>query len=429
MILAVDCGSTSFKAAVVDRRLKVLGAGSARLVYHYAGGGRVELDVDGVSAAFRLAVTSALRAAGVKAAALQTLALTSQAQTFTVLDTHGRARMRFISWQDQRAGAACAALQKTPSLSDLAAHSSFGAPLAALQICQIKHLQRTRPGFIRPADLILKLPAYLVRRLTGEPVLDDNLAAMSGLYSLVLRDWWPAALEACRIRREQLPRVIPVGGVAAFTAAGARKLGLPEGIPVVLAGNDQTAGAYGAQLDRNNAMLLTLGTAHVGYVCLRRMPAPHAALVRGPYPGGRAYRLAVDGCGGNIINWAQTVLAGCDTDERFFAEAAKSERGCQGLVFEPALDSGTGVWRNIGLHHTAADFARSVIEALSRRLAAMVKTLGVNPRRQTVLAAGGGSQSALFVRTVSEALGAPIHVTTAGPFRGAARMAAEAIGP
>ena len=203
---------------------------------------------------------------------------------------------------------------------------------------------------------------------------------------------------------------------------------MPPGIPVVLAGNDQTAGAYGAQLDRNNAILLTLGTAHVGYVCLRRMPAPRAALVRGPYPGGRAYRLAVDGCGGNIINWAQTVLAGCGNDARFFAEAAKSVPGSHGLVFEPGLDSGAGVWRDIGLHHRPADFARSVIEALSRRLAALVKTLGVNPRRRQILAAGGGSRSGLFVRTVSEMLGAPVKVTTASPLLGAARMAAERIG-
>ena len=427
MILAIDCGSTSFKAAIVDRRLKVRGVGSARLDYHFASGGKVELDVDGVSTAFRKAVAAALRAAGMKATALRAIAITSQAQTFTVLDKRGRARMRFISWQDNRAGVACATRKKAPSLTDFASHCSFGEPLAALQVCQIKHLQQTRPGFIQPADSLLKLPTYFVWRLTGEPVIDDNLAAMSGLYSLALRDWWPAALKVCGIRRGQLPRVIPVGGVAAHTTAGARQFGLPEGIPVVLAGNDQTAGAFGAQLDRNNAMLLTLGTAQVGYVCLRRMPASHPALVRGPYPGGRAYRLAADGCGGNIINWAQTVLAGCENDGKFFAEAAKSERGCRGLVFEPTLDSGQGVWRNIGLHHTPADFARSIVESLSQRMVAMVKTLGTSPRRHKVLAAGGGSQSALFVRTVSEALGAPITVTTASSFLGAARMAVEAI--
>ena len=89
MILAVDCGSTSFKAAVVDRRLNVLGAGTVRLAYHYADGGQVELDVDGVSTAFRNAVAAALRDAGLKATVLQTVAITSQAQTFTVLDKRG----------------------------------------------------------------------------------------------------------------------------------------------------------------------------------------------------------------------------------------------------------------------------------------------------------------------------------------------------
>lgn len=428
MILAVDCGSTSFKAAVVDGRLKVRGEGAVRLEYHYAGGGRVELDVEGVNCAVRLAAAAALRAAGVSAAALRAIAITSQAQTFIVLTREGNARMRFISWQDQRAEAACATLAKMPSVSDFGTHSSFGAPLAALQICQILYLQRTRPGFIRPGDWILKLPAYLVQRLTGEPVLDENLAAMSGLYSLALRDWWPAALGACRLRKDQLPRVVPVGDVAALTSAGAQKFGLPAGIPVVLAGNDQTAGAYGARLDRTGAILLTLGTAHAGYVCRPRLPPPRAELVRGPYPGGRAYRLAVDGCGGNVINWAQTVLAGCGHDDTFYAAAAQSERGSRGLMFEPALDSGAGVWRNIGLHHTPADFARSVIEALGRRASALVRNLGVNPRRHKILAAGGGSRNSLFVRTVSEMLGAPIRVTSASPLLGAARMALEAKG-
>ncbi len=148
MILAVDCGSTSFKAAVVDRRLNVLGAGSVHLDYHYAGGGKVELDVDGVAVAFRKTVAAALRAAGVNATVLQTVAITSQAQTFTVLDKRGRAKMRFISWQDQRAGAA---LQKPESLADFGIHSSFGAPLAALQVSQIFHLQGPVPASSGPA--------------------------------------------------------------------------------------------------------------------------------------------------------------------------------------------------------------------------------------------------------------------------------------
>jgi sugar (pentulose or hexulose) kinase len=427
MILAIDLGSTSFKAAVMDRRLKTFGIGSSALEYHFASGGLVELNADGVLTAFQESVAAALRAAGLKATALRAIAITSQAQTFTVIDPSGCVRTRFISWQDNQAGAACAEIKKSAVLADFGRHCSFGEPLAALQVCQVLRLQRTEPGLIQPRDSIVKLPAYFVRLLCGEPVIDDNLAAMSGFYSLTLRDWWPAMLQIDGVLREQLPRVIPIGTVAARTTRIARQLGFPEGIPIVLAGNDQTAGAYGAQLDRNNAVLLTLGTAQVAYVCRRRMPSPRAGLVRGPYPGGRAYRLAADGCGGNIINWAQTVLAGCGNDEQFFARAAESECGSRGLVFEPLLDSGTGVWRNIGLHHAPADFARSVVEALSRRMAVMAKQLSAGLRHKEVLAAGGGSQSPLFVRTVSEMLGARVRAVTASPVVGAGRTAVQAI--
>jgi len=215
--------------------------------------------------------------------------------------------------------------------------------------------------------------------------------------------------------------------VAAATCQDAKRFGLPAGVPVVLAGNDQTAGACGARLDKNDAVLLTLGTAHVAYVCLGRMPAPRPGLVRGPYPGGRAYRLAVDGCGGNVLNWARTVLAGCESEGEFFSQAAGSVSGARGLVFEPDLDSGCGAWRNIGLHHTTADLARAVVEALGRRLSSLVKDLGVDPRRRRVLAAGGGSRNAFFLQSVSTALGAPVRVISAGPLLGAARMAVEAI--
>jgi sugar (pentulose or hexulose) kinase len=174
-------------------------------------------------------------------------------------------------------------------------------------------------------------------------------------------------------------------------------------------------------------MLLTLGTAHVACLSLPRMPPARASFIRGPYPGGRAYRLVTDNCGGNLVNWAQTVLAGCQGDARFFAQAASARRGCGGLRFEILPDGLTGLWRNLGLHHTPADFARSLVETLSQRMAALARRL--TPRPGNLLVAGGGSQSRFFVRTLSEALGARVRVTPATPLLGAARMAAELLAP
>ena len=196
----------------------------------------------------------------------------------------------------------------------------------------------------------------------------------------------------------------------------------------MLAGNDQTAGAFGARLDEQGGLLITLGTAQVAYACHAALAQPDPAVIRGPYPGGRYYRMAADSCGGSIINWAKTVLAGCETDEAFFAAAGRAAPGSGGLAFEAELPSGRGAWRNIGLEHRPAEFARAVVECLAGCMARMIAALDVDLTKTEVLAAGGGSRSEVWVNLLSERLGRPIRTTEADPAAGAARMAEIALG-
>jgi xylulokinase len=413
MILAIDLGSTSFKAALFDRRLRQLASGSARLAHRFGRSGCAEIEVARVQAALR----GALAAAEVSTHEVSIIALTSQAQTFSLVDARGRALMPFLSWQDTRSTNACAEL--TRKLADFGEHSSFGEVLSGLQIC---HLRRLRPG---RGTMPLKLPTYIARLWSGESVMDTNLAAMSGLYSLPLRGWWPAALRACGLCERQMPRLIPVGEIATLTTAAATRFGLPAGVPIVLAGNDQTAGGYAARLETSKALLITLGTAQAVYACCARMPRPRAGTIRGPYPDGRFYRMASDSCGGNIVNWAQTIIAGCNDDARFFSAAARAPQGCHGLAFDAAMDIGNGRWQSLALHHTPADLARSVLESLSQRTAGLVRRLGLSLQDRQVLAAGGGSAQPLWRQLVADALGAKLALTEARPLLGAARMAAR----
>lgn len=437
LILAVDLGSTNFKAAVFDRDLAVLGVGSCPLEYRFAAGGCVELDAAHVVDAFDAAVRRAIAEAGVSAEDISCMAVTSQAQTFTVVDGDGRPRIPFISWQDTRAGETCRSLAVMDELADFGSHAGFGELLDALQICQLAHIRRKGAGLIETGDSVLHLSTFLVRRLIGRSVIDRNLAAMSGLYSLLSDDWWGPALAACGIGVEQLAALTPIGSVAGQTLGGQTSSGcgcdlLPAGVRVVLAGNDQTAGAYGAALEegiesgRQGALLLTLGTAQVAYTCTNELARPHGVLVRGPYPGGLFYRLAADSCGGAIVNWAKTVLPGCSTDVEFFAQVERAQPGCRGLVFDADLPGGQGAWRNLALCHDPADMARSVIESLTRCMADMIGAMGLDLSQLNVLAAGGGSRSKVWVSILSETLGCRIETTEADPLRGAARMGREA---
>jgi xylulokinase len=291
--------------------------------------------------------------------------------------------------------------------------------LSALQVCQLRHAPVAR------GDCVLPLPSYALWRWSGEVVTDNNLAAMSGLYSLPLGDWWPAACRAARIAPAQLPRVVTVGDVGARTTSAAGRYGLPAGLPVVLAGNDQTAGAYAARLEGTGAVLITLGTAQVVYTHCRELPAPGVGTVRGPYPGGGYYLLTCDAVGGNLVNWAETVLAGCGTDAAFFAHAARAPVGDNGLWLDVAFDGATWGWAGLRLNHTAGDLARAVIEALCRRLAILVASHGGLRARRRVFAAGGGSRQPFWRQLLARELGVRVVPTTADPLLGAARLAAR----
>ncbi len=354
---------------------------------------------------------------------LQVVAITSQAQTFTILDKKGHVRLPFISWQDSRAVRTCERLKQRSAMRDFGRHSSFGSLVPPLQLCQLRHLRETQPHWLASENTVVCLPTYFVYRWCGVAAIDENLAAMSGLYSLALRTWWPVALRLCGLQNRQLPEVHPIGSVVGSTVAGAADFGLPKGIPVILAGNDQTAGAYAARLDENQGLLLTLGTAQAAYLSTRTLPRSNPNLFRGPFPERGYYRMAADSCGGSVINWAKSVLAGCETDERFFAHAAQSPPGCRDLEFDLDVGHGLGGWKNIGLHHTSAEFARSVLECLTRRISRLVRQLGVRLERMPVFVAGGGSENPLWVRMLSDTFGVKLKVAEGRPCVGAARMA------
>ncbi|MFC1452742.1 FGGY-family carbohydrate kinase [Verrucomicrobiota bacterium] len=426
MILALDLGSTAFKAGLFDTGMHCRGRAQTAVRYAYGSGGQVEIEVASVLDLFRSAILGALSQFGPGSPDIDRISITSQAQTFTVLDGQGRAKTPFISWQDTRAAAVCEAMMSDPGFRDFAAHSSFPELLPGLQLCQLRHIRETAPCLIGPLDRVLVLPAFLIEALGGEAVVDDNLAAMGGLYSLRENDWWPLALDSCGLSTTQLPRIVAAGRPATSTGPQAVELGLREGIPITAAGNDQTAGAFGARLHEADAILVGLGTCQVAYRCIAREPGPAPGIVRGPYPGRRFYQMVVDDYGGNLVRWAETILRYCGSDIDFSEQAAKAEAGCKGLRFRADLGRASGAWTGIGFHHGPPELARSVLEELARRMSAIIRRFDPRAGTGTYLVSGGGRSSSPWIEILSEAVGAELTVTDADPLLGAALMAAEA---
>ena len=418
--MGIDLGSSFFKVDIFDADMHYIAGAGAPVVYDCSGG-HVEMPVADCQKALRDAITGALRESDSSVEDISAVAFTSQAQTFTVRSPEGDAKSPFISWRDTR----CESGNPAEVLEDFGSHCSMAEYMPALTVSKLAVMQ----NLVGVDDQLLWLPTWFVMELTGRAAVDVNLAAMSGLYSLQSGEWWQDALQLCGISSGNLPDLLSLGSVAALTTDAARQYGLAAGIPVVLAGNDQTAGAFSAGIHQSGSLLISLGTAQVAYASLQDMPEPVSGTMRGPYPGGLYYRLAADDFGAGTINWACDALPEITNAQDFDRVVASAPEGSRGVQFIADGPSGSGSW--IGAEDsqvTTAEKARAVLETLVERMGIMVEKLVPDPKECNVIVCGGGSKSELWCELLSRRLGCPMtRMEGVSPSAGAARMARNAL--
>ena len=409
MFLAFDLGTTSFKAALFDKAFNRLASASREICYQTRDI-KVELAADTAIRAIRELIAKIAPPENLKA-----VAFTSQAQTFTVLDNSGQPLTPFISWLDMRAAKLCETMKLEPEFADYVEHSSTGALYPGQKLCLVKSIEKDIPREAR----IVPLPSFFIRELTGKFVTDRNIAAMSGFYSLKHGNWWQEAMEYCGLSEQQFPELLALGESAGLTAAQ-NGYGLPPGIPVFPAGNDQTAVAYSADVHTHNGILIGLGTAQIAYLSSPELPPPSEKFFRGPYPGGKFYRMAVDGYGGNLISiflQSEPELAGFPE----FFKAAAAAPVAPGLKIMLDKTRNAISWQGSG---TAVQRARKVLEYSCSRLAKLIKELAPDLKERELLVSGGGAKNAIWRELLSEAVEAPLTYTESDSLLGAAKIAA-----
>ena len=414
MILTIDCGSTNLKAALFDEQLRRVAERSVPVQYSLRDTERVEFDPE----RFWKDCLALLRQIPAPAP-IDTVTLTSQAQTFTVLDGQGRARVPFYSWMDKRATAESDEIQQR--LGDgFHRHCSFPTPVAFLQSAKVLWVRRHQPQAFAGDARVVSLPEFVAMRLAGVNVVDRNVSAMSGLYSLAQAGWWDEALEMCGLRPDQFGALVDVGGSVPGTRA-VDDLPLVRQPRIVMAGNDQTSGAFGT-IGHSGGLVLTLGTALVVYRFAGTHPGPFAASgCWGPYPGGGYYELATRGEGCAALDWAiGHLLPGTHPDK--FREFGTSAPLGSALFFPHRMGL-DGAWT--GSDDTAAR-ARAVVEGISfsaRQL--LTEDLGLQLGDKPVTVIGGGSRSRLWLQLLADILNCPVQRGQGDNLLGSALMAAQ----
>lgn len=392
MILAVDLGSSSFKAGIYDETLELLGESSYMLKYEKCDLSNFSLGIDEVTHGFRTCIAKCLEDSGFKPLQIKAVAITGQAQTFCLMDRYFRSLTQFISWRDTGSIPTIRQLEQILPWSEFSKHCSFPRMVPGLQLSSFLHLMTRRLLPTAGDFLVMPLHSYLIFLLSGQYVTDDNMAAMTGFYSLYHHCWWGDALNFCGLTPDQLPVIHPAGNIVAETI-DRNVFGLPKKIKIVSAGNDQTTGAFGAGISESD-IYLSLGTAYVAYGIFDTLPEVNAADARGIYYNGKFYRLAVANSGGNDLCRLADQFAGGNFDLFFANEASKSLPECK-------------------------------LEMILKDIKSAVSAVDNNPKR--LLICGGGSRSEIFTQMLGDIFSIKTEKNDSTPLLGTAKTVIDKI--
>ncbi len=429
LILALDLGSTFFKAALFAPDGRRVAEESVPVPYSRRDGVHVELDPEEIWQSAAALIRKTCRAVGVGPESAGCISIASQAQTFTLTDASGKARMPFLSWLDKRAQAESAEL--TAALgADFHRHTSVPSPLPDLQIARLLWVRRHQPKVWGDATCVMPLPSFIAQRLAGVWITDRNLAAMSGLYSIPRNDWWTEALSAVGLSTGQLPKLVNTGEMIP-ACAPSPELKLSPDVKLVLAGNDQTAGAYGNGAHAG-AWVVTLGTALVAYRHAGARPGPFGARsFWGPYPGGGHYELAVRSEGCAALDWARAQLMPSSTVEEFHRLAAaaaadpfahRSDPNARPRFYPAAMGSPLA-WAAKG---EPGATALAVLEGIGYSLRQLIfEDLRADVPPARLRAIGGGSRNPAWLQILADILACPVARGCADGLDGAWAMASR----
>jgi glycerol kinase len=206
LIVAVDQGSGSTKALLVDRHGAVIRVATSPVGSAYPRPGWVEQSADEIMASVRDAVASVME--GVVPTRVAGVCFSTQRESMVLWDGRtGDPIAPLVSWQDQRTTEICRDIAGTGvagevlDLTGLPLDPMFSGPRARwlLDAANATNNQALRLGTV---------DSWLLARLTGEHLTEPGNASRTQLMNLRTRDWDGRLLDLFGVPRATLPRIV-----------------------------------------------------------------------------------------------------------------------------------------------------------------------------------------------------------------------------
>ena len=445
-VLALDQGTTSSRALLVDHDGAIVALAQRELPQHFPAPGWVEHEPADIWGTQQSTIEQVLAQAGASAGDVAAIGIANQRETTLLWErATGKPVHRAIVWQDRRTAPLCAELAARGCEPEITRRTGllldpyFSATKLAWLL---EHVPAARDRAARGELAFGTVDSWLAWQLTGGSahVTDASNASRTLLFNLQTGDWDEELLGLFGVPRACLPRIVPTS--LAGNALPARIAGVER--PLAALAGDQQAALFGQACFEPGMAKNTYGTGcflllHTGGAPIR---SRHRLLSTVAWQDARL-QYALEGSvfvAGAVVQWLRDGL-GLIRRAADVEALAQSVPDHGGVYLVPAFAGlgsphwdpharGTllGLTRGTNAGHIARAALESIAFQSAELLLAMQADAGLRLRELRV--DGGASANDLLMQFQADVLGVPvvrprITETTA---LGAAYLAGLAVG-
>lgn len=405
LILALDIGTGSVRAGLIDLRGRIVASSSVAHDTHFPRHGWVEQAPsdwwEGVKAALRLLLAQH------PAGSVQALVCCGQMHAPVLVDATGDpVQDRVPLWNDKRAFSTAAEINARIAAGTFP--PAINPATTAWPGIKLLWLARHDPQALARATSLLMPKDYINLRLTGARAMDWSEAGSSFLSDPAQGAWSSAAAVLLGLDPGLLPPLRPAESLLGkVTATAAAETGLPEGLPVLTGTGDYPCALLGSGVTEPGQVSDITGTSFL-LTTLTREPLCHPEVMNLAMTPAHWGAFAVIDAAGDAIRWAARAL---DRGQRDYAamsaEAATVPAGADGLIFLPYLTGerlGRGEASRAGFlgltaAHGPAHLHRAVMEGVVLAMHDAYRPIrAAFGAPAQIIAAAGGARSDLWLQ-------------------------------
>ena len=373
VILAIDIGTGSSRAMVVDTGLNKLSIHQISYDLYKPRSGWVEQNADEVLRATLQVIKQAAASAKMAGLKIAGLCFSSAVSSLLAVDAGGKPLGNALTWADLRAVNEVIELKEEARelyrRTGTHLHTGYWLP-------KLRWFQTNRPDIMDDAAYWMGIKDYVIRHLSGELMTDCSNAAATGMLNLQTLHWDEMACSYANLNAGTFLPIQPTTfTIPKIRAEIASELGLPALTALILGAGDGALANLGSGSINPGQAATTIGSSGA---CrsVASTPVLHDERMRlWSYPlleelwviGG------AENSGGLVVDWFHKNMTPATDDN--FAEmlqaSAVAPAGSNGLIFLPYLfgerapiwdATARGAFIGLDNKHTPAHLMRALLE-------------------------------------------------------------------